>query len=161
MRTNPKHSIFDTKIDPAEFRRRLLSKTVIPPDPNGCWAWVGCTANKYGRLYGPRPARYILGAHRVSYEVFHGKRIPVGMCIDHLCRNTRCVNPAHLEVVTMVENVLRGNGLSATAKRRNHCAKGHEYTPENTRITRGRRYCRECCRQFARKYAQNGKRITA
>jgi hypothetical protein len=29
------------------------------------------------------------------------------MCLDHLCRNRRCVRPDHLEPVTIAENVRR------------------------------------------------------
>ena len=36
-----------------------------------------------------------------------------GMVRDHLCRNTACVNPAHLEIVTSRENTLGGIGIDA------------------------------------------------
>jgi hypothetical protein len=47
------------------------------------------------------------GAHRWMYEQKIGP-IPKGLVIDHLCRNTRCVNPDHLEPVTRGENTRRG-----------------------------------------------------
>ena len=37
--------------------------------------------------------------HRLSYTILVGP-IPEGYVIDHLCRNRRCYNPAHLEPVT-------------------------------------------------------------
>jgi hypothetical protein len=40
--------------------------------------------------------------------------IPSGMQIDHLCRNTLCVNPDHMEVVTNAENGRRGAGAKLT-----------------------------------------------
>ena len=82
-------------------------------------------------------------AHRFAYELTFGK-IPDGLTIDHLCRNVSCVNPYHLEVITMRENILRGNGLSAIAARRETCVNGHPYTPENTYYYRGWRNCRIC-----------------
>ena len=75
---------------------------------NGCWDWVG-TKTRFGyglaRL-GPRntPLRQ---AHRMMYERHKGP-IPKGLVIDHLCRNTSCVNPDHLEAVTQKENIRRG-----------------------------------------------------
>lgn len=52
----------------------------------------------YRSFYGP--------AHRVTYTLLRG-RIPEGMELDHLCRNTTCVNPWHLEPVTGEENKRR------------------------------------------------------
>ncbi|MGH9151353.1 MAG: HNH endonuclease [Acidimicrobiales bacterium] len=34
---------------------------------------------------------------------------PEGLTLDHLCRDRRCVNPAHLEPVTVAENLRRGH----------------------------------------------------
>lgn len=61
----------------------------------GCWDWQG-RVNRYG-FFGPRQA------HIVIYEHFRGA-VPAGLQLDHLCRNTRCVNPDHLEPVTQAEN---------------------------------------------------------
>jgi hypothetical protein len=33
--------------------------------------------------------------------------IPVGLVIDHLCGNRRCVNPSHVEPVTQQEHIRR------------------------------------------------------
>lgn len=71
----------------------------------GCWEWLtGKDGNGYGvrRWKGRR-----LMAHRVMYEELVGS-IPEGLQLDHLCRNTSCVNPLHLEPVTNQENTKRG-----------------------------------------------------
>lgn len=113
-----------------------------------CWIW---TAARISSGYG---CFYLDGsklAHRVSYELCVGQ-IPDGLVIDHLCRNKLCVNPAHLEAVTQRTNVARGtlsSSVSAANKRRGatvtHCPRGHEYTPENTKISvKGWRSCRTC-----------------
>lgn len=47
-------------------------------------------------------------AHRVAYEILVGP-IPEGLELDHLCRNRKCYNPAHLEPVTRSENLRRGD----------------------------------------------------
>jgi hypothetical protein len=71
----------------------------------GCWLWMGrLNRNGYGRLYheGSEPM-----AHRTSYERHVGP-IPEGLVLDHLCRVRCCVNPYHLEPVTVQVNTLRG-----------------------------------------------------
>ena len=62
------------------------------------------------------------------------------------CEHRRCCNPAHLQPVTLRENLSRGRGGTRT-----HCQHGHEFTPDNTYLTPdGNRQCRECNRQRAR-----------
>jgi hypothetical protein len=46
-------------------------------------------------------------AHRVAYRLTVGE-IPDGLTVDHLCRNRMCVNPDHMELVTLAENGRRG-----------------------------------------------------
>ena len=72
----------------------------------GCWIWNGAKhSNGYGPFYG-----FFQGtaAHRFAYECFGNSKIPIGFQIDHLCRNTLCVRPSHLEAVTQQENMARG-----------------------------------------------------
>ena len=108
--------------------------------PSGCWEWISMRDNKgYGRIsVGMRR----MFAHRLSYETFAGP-IPNGLHIDHLCRNRACINPGHLEPVTLMENVSRG----PCSPTKTHCANGHEFTPENTYMRPDRprhRCCRAC-----------------
>jgi hypothetical protein len=73
----------------------------------GCWLWKqSTTTTGYGRY---RVSGRNDPAHRVAYEYAVGP-IPEGLVLDHLCRNKRCVNPAHLEPVTQHENILRAWG---------------------------------------------------
>lgn len=76
---------------------------------DGCWPWQGAVApNGYGLVncLNHSGRRSTAGAHRVAYELERGP-IPDGLELDHLCRNSVCVNPAHLEPVTHQENVRR------------------------------------------------------
>lgn len=117
--------------------------------PRECWEWTGWRCNRgYGRFR--HEGRQVF-VHRFSYELAR-ESIPDGLTIDHLCRNTSCVNPAHMEVVSFSENTRRARA----ARYQTHCVHGHEFTPENTRITnRGRRDCRACNRERWRR--TNGK----
>ncbi len=106
-----------------------------------CWLWKGALCwDGYAqfRLYGKFPK-----AHRVSYELLVGN-IPEGMTLDHLCRVRHCVNPSHLEVVTLRENLLRGNAVSAINARKRECIRGHSLSGENLVTVVGKRQCRKC-----------------
>ena len=78
-------------------------------DETGCWVWTGyADRNGYARTYDPsRPkSRRTEWAHRVSYE-HHKGPIPDRYEVDHVCQNTLCVNPSHLEAVTKAEHAAR------------------------------------------------------
>lgn len=121
---------------------RVLSR--VSQDANGCWIWPGTkTPDGYG-LIGIERIRTNKLTHRVVYEALVGT-IPVGLVIDHLCRNRACVNPDHMEPVTNQENIARGRNAQ---REKTHCAQGHPYSGDNLRILpNGRRQCRTCNRQ--------------
>lgn len=71
---------------------------------SGCWEFDGCLVQGYGHAWLDGKQ---VKVHRAAYEALVGP-IPEGLVIDHLCRNTACYNPAHLEPVTNAENIRRG-----------------------------------------------------
>ena len=109
-----------------------------------CWLWTGASASKYGHGKFMRGDKN-LKAHRVAWELLIGP-IPEGMTIDHLCRVPACVNPAHLEPVTLAENVRR-QGAAKT-----HCPQGHPLSGDNLyrNPRNGHRMCRTCRRAHDR-----------
>lgn len=126
---------------------RLLEKFKIAD--SGCWEWVGVRHKfGYGQLW---DGRRLGCAHRIAYELFVGP-IPAGLQIDHLCRNRCCINPAHLEAVTPMENFKRGFSPTAIVCRTGICVKGHPLDDRNTYTNpnTGKRYCRTCKRNRPR-----------
>ena len=97
----------------AEIETRFWSKV---RKTDACWIWEGqISTTHYGEFHvsgsNERGNLVRAKAHRFAYELTNGP-IPEGLVLDHLCRTTICVNPAHLQAVTNVEN----------AQRRRHCA---------------------------------------
>lgn len=134
---------------------RLSSKIKIDPD-SGCWLWTATRGPsdkfQYGQIrVGGRQGR-VLTAHRVMYELVVGP-VDDSLVLDHLCRNTLCVNPAHVEPVTQQINVLRGVGNAAQNAAKTHCAHGHELSGSNLRILyNGKRCCRACRSKYDRNH---------
>lgn len=128
---------------------RIMGKFTI--DREGCWEWHGA---KYSDGYGMFSEKNAgtgdkmkqHRAHRLVYELLVGP-VPEGLVLDHLCRNTLCVNPHHLEPVTPRENQRRG----MAGELKTSCNYGHPYDEANTRIAvGGGRQCRECDKLNAR-----------
>lgn len=128
--------------DPLKLWARLLRR--VERTESGCWQFIGATNSRgYGIVCSGRKGKNVL-THRLAVIVRDGS-IPDGMTVDHQCHDSltcradvdcphrRCVNPAHLAVMTLAENTARRweAGL---------CAKGHPLT----RRTTGQRRQREC-----------------
>lgn len=133
-----------------------------------CWIWTGAKAtNGYGRFKTPER---VVQAHRFSYELVKGK-IPEGLVMDHRCRVRACVNPAHLEAVTIWENNWRAMPYGLRMVPGTHCFKGHLLSEDN--LYHGfngdmpYRRCKKCTRETSnrlrRKYRakQKADRIAA
>jgi|SRR5215471_19770529 len=131
------------------YQRRMIAAAarlwarVQQSGPDDCWLWQGHVNNNgYGTIHSDGGDEYV---HRVAYALLKGP-VPAGLELDHLCRNTRCVNPAHLEAVPHKVNSLRGISLFAMEARQTHCIHGHRFDGANTYIRKdnGARQCRQC-----------------
>jgi hypothetical protein len=123
----------------------------VEPEPNtGCWIWTGNRDRKgYGQFWWMgrrvRACRFVIGLEPGPIEP------------DHLCRNTWCVNPRHLEAVTRQVNLRRGMSPVGLNYRKTHCYKGHEFDPANTRMVGEERRCKACERGVHNRYYQRHK----
>lgn len=133
---------------PTYDAQKVLTKVDFSDDDT-CWEWQGnIDKNGYG-TYGKRNHM----VHRVVYELLVDK-LGAEDSIDHLCLNRCCVNPNHLEVVSLSENILRGGNPYAVNARKTVCGKGHEFNDNNTYIhpKRGHRQCKICRNEATRRY---------
>jgi len=83
----------------------------------GCFLYVG-KLDKHG--YGP----YV-----TAFERTFGVKIPRGANVEHICRRRSCIQPLHLEVVTVGENQAR----QRSRWHRRHverCPAGHRFIDE-------------------------------
>jgi hypothetical protein len=92
--------LYGTVSKAAALLERMATGAV--EDESGCWVWQRRVSAR-GTGYPMMSGQY---AHRVAWQAYRGE-IPDGLEVDHLCRNTRCINPYHLEPVPRAENLRR------------------------------------------------------
>ena len=132
-------SKFKLKI-PKKYRLKFCLRTNFRKTRE-CWEWTGakCSAG-YGYFQFNKQA---YRAARLALMLVLGiKSTP--LVTDHLCRNTKCVNPNHLEFVTQRENVLRGLRSVGHGK---VCSIGHELAEGNLseyEYKKGAKVCKVC-----------------
>ena len=108
-----------------------------------CWEWTGNRdPDGYGRIGFSGRTQLV---HRVAYLLEYGVMPPV---VRHRCDNPPRCNPRHLLAGTQADNMRDVKERRRHAAHgQTHCQRGHEFTPENTYLDRGRyRRCRACRR---------------
>lgn len=89
--------------DREAFFEALKARSTITE--SGCWIWAGRVMKKASRTYPYTRwgARYV-AMHRASLEMKQGT--PLGKePAHHVCAQSTCVNPEHLQAVTQAENL--------------------------------------------------------
>lgn len=129
----------------------------------GCWEWNQST-DSYG--YGQfKLDGTVYLAHRFAWMIHTGIDIRKhrNVCVCHKCDNPRCLNPKHLFLGTVRDNI-RDRVLKKRCPNTGitHCKHGHEFTKENTRYSiniRGnqRRACKTCNRVRTAKWQETNK----
>lgn len=104
------------------IHERLIANSDEPDTGDGCWTWNGRKCRYgYGRFNIYYQGRNVtLSAHVAMHVIRVGGLLGVdelmgaykalqasGLEVDHTCVNSSCINPAHLEAVTQLENTRR------------------------------------------------------
>lgn len=110
---------------------RFREKYTIDTDTD-CWLWHGHKDKAgYGMFQDKGKVR---AAHIYSWLWAGNHEGKEGEVLDHLCRRVNCVNPAHLERVTIGENFRRGIRWTQPPQA-GVCPAGHPLLPENSYVT--------------------------
>lgn len=85
--------------------KRFIDQHTVRDSQSGCWEWPA--AKRYPVSVALRtrvPGATTSLVHRLAYMVYIGP-IPTGQVVHHACGLSRCVNPAHLQLVTHAANL--------------------------------------------------------
>lgn len=152
------------------LHERFREKVAVA-GPDECHEWIGMRnpVSGYGKIWeqtnGQRTDASkrgrLLQAHRVAYEIAYGP-LPldgVRWHVHHKCGNKGCVNPRHLELLeNRVHSSEHTTGPPGLNKKKTHCVRGHEFTPENTyKRAAGGRKCRACSIENASRWYYENK----
>jgi len=149
---------------------RLYSE-VNTLDSDSCWNWTGSKVKDgYGAMVRQIDnKKFTIFVHRLSWTLQNGE-IPDGMVVDHTChtsdidnckgacKHRSCINPAHLRITTIAENlrIKRSNLHTQTNEETGVCHnKLHKWEVGSYTVWKsGKRTCNECRKaQIARKKA--------
>lgn len=94
-------------------------QNVVKLGDNDCWLWTGIVGRGgYGRF---KINCKVVSAHRYSWELHRGeidksKSDFHGICVLHKCDTPACVNPNHLFLGSIQDNIIDRDNKGRTAK---------------------------------------------
>jgi len=129
---------------------RLIEKVDVSPE--GCWIWQAAKSRDgYGKF---ALNRVNSNAHRVAFLLLRGD-IPEGYDLHHVCENTLCVNPEHLQPVTKRQHIaLTPNANAYHRLAFGHCKNGHNPDVTGWSGNRIHGHCLLCVRERNRRRAK-------
>lgn len=115
-----------------------------------CWDWTGYKGHAlgYGRLGLSNPRRNVW-THRASWELANG-HIPEKTCVLHRCDRGCCVNPEHLFLGSLADNI-----HDMQSKGRHGFGETHsqsKLTDDAVRSIRARAYATDTIAALAREF---------
>lgn len=152
-----------SKVPPPRILDRVLDRVAM--GPNGCIiSTYPPNDDGYCRVGWGEGGRggtiHRAGAHRVAWMAAHGP-IPDGLTVHHRCFNRRCVNVAHLELLSNSDNARR-QGAVRNLPADGSCGRGHAAAHwvvvgrnSNGSDMHG---CRECKRENYRAWYRRNRR---
>lgn len=112
---------WNTVTVPYRVSERAHSRWTESPD--GCWvSTYSVGSHGYAQIgWQDGTERHAVLAHRASWSYENGQ-LPMGLTLDHVCKNRRCVRPLHLRLLSNYENARRNSGSDWPM---GTCANGH------------------------------------
>lgn len=154
------------------FMRKVNKSGPIPAktELGNCWTWDGPKDRfGYGRF---KTGRTNNQAHRWIAAREAGVRLrwdsEMRQTVNHRCGNRSCVRPEHLYIGDQKSNVADAVAdqthhsveEKSLANARAGCVNGHEFTPENTYVSKSnQRVCRKCQAIGQARYRQKQKAL--
>lgn len=114
-------SIGDAEHEPLPHLSPLEQVLSKVEEVGDCWVWQGGRNGPYGRIRTKAVNKYV---HVVAWEAANGPK-PIGMELDHQCRNHLCVNIEHLKLVTRKQNLENLGPRKGSASRFRGVTKSH------------------------------------
>lgn len=106
--TETRKSVWANHLDLKPYRRQLLlwlaSNFFVR---RGCWVYSGLQNREYPiKCWRIKGVAHIAAVHVLSFRLWKLRcaDIPAGHEVHHICGNTWCYNPGHLELLTVEEH---------------------------------------------------------
>ena len=132
---------------PERVQKRAATQFILTDD--GCHVSTYSVASHgYAQIgWNENGGHFGTTAHRAAWVYANGEQIPLGMTVDHICKNRLCVNPDHLRLLGNFENARRTAGRDW---KMGECVNGH---PNSEIYWDGSRHkCLPCDRESKARY---------